>query len=275
MYEKSRNRLRDIAKNCQEVISAISELLQDEVLDSESFDGPSSTPEVLEAISAMQREAERLRQFVLQSGGVAVSATPAPLPRDPAPLTEITSEDRKVAFHKYAVTLQTMANRASAYPVVHEISQLLWTWFSRRFTGVQPKDFHYSIQRIPVWIRHIILSYSRSLYMGTTEQYLREFYVWCDTVVHNEPYAVPKFIHDMDIEVPLSELTLTAVVLYDVLMDFGLLALTDLTPACLALSAYDLYDLVSANAPELLDAYTHYTQSANILVQCGIISPGE
>ena len=111
--------------------------------------------------------------------------------------------------------------------------------------------------------------------MGTTEQYLREFYVWCDTVVHNEPYAVPKFIHDMDIEVPLSELTLTAVVLYDVLMDFGLLALTDLTPACLALSAYDLYDLVSANAPELLDAYTHYTQSANILVQCGIISPGE
>ncbi len=280
MYGKSRNRLRDIAKDCQAVISAISELLQDEVLETESFEAQTTASEVLDAISTMQREADRLKQFVLQG---SVTSSPSPpsvgvphslgeVPRD-SMSDQLTPQLRREAFSLYAKTLQQMSARPSSYPAVHEIAQVLWSWFSHRFTGAQPTNFHYNIRRIPVWICHIILSYSKHLDQGTVPQFLREFYDWCDEVSAGALYTVPKSVYDMDTYLPEDMMTLTSVVLYDVLMDFGLYPLKDVSSSSLALSSYTLYDLVSEHCPEVLDTYTSYTEDPAILVRCQIALP--
>ena len=66
LYKKSKNRLKELANTCNEVVSVISELIQDEALvnndESDEFGG-ADTADFNSVLNSMEGQIAELRQF--------------------------------------------------------------------------------------------------------------------------------------------------------------------------------------------------------------------
>lgn len=268
MYKKSKDRLRAIADTCNQVVHLISTILQDETFTQEDAEfEQTSNSEILAFISSMESELTKLKQF---SGAQDVAAA---LPEAESK-NKLSSTQRKQAMKSYLEVLKLLPNRCNI-DKGKECAKLIQSWFETRFIdtiSIHP-GFRYNIRRVPRWILCIVVAYSKHVEEGDESNFLSEFYSWIADVKSPDSdnnFSVPYEIYQLDREITANDLTLTSVIIWDILMNSGLLRLTNLYPIELSLSEDAVYDLCKQLSPQTLDKYVNYISDKSILRKCNM-----
>lgn len=269
MYATTKGRLRDLASTCQKIVHVISNIIEQEILDESSNEFEQYTDtNVIKSLDLMEREMAQLRKFV--SGNQTIDIHPKAECSSQSK-QKISSSSRKRIISCYGNTLSELT-QACPYPTVADCAKLLWNWFDCRFLQATPtkNSFHYNIHRLPFWVCDIVIAYGKHTERGTQLQFIREFNDWCEslTIGQSNKYAVPYEIYQIDANLMPSDMTLTAVVLWDVLFDNGLDHLCIKDNVDVYLSEDMLYKRCSKISSNLLDDYRNYKDDITILYEC-------
>lgn len=259
MYQKSKDRLKELAGTCNQVIAVISEILQDEALvdDRDEFEGSASDFNAV--LNSMEDQITELRQFLS------------------SPRTDSTStaslNARKQALVTYKNCLSSIANSDVAIVEAKDCGELLWSWFNARFLS-GPSSFKYNMKRLPGWVRDIVVLYSYHFENKTLESFKDDFYKWIATIPKGNNYAVPYEVYSFD-KSPNPELaTLSAVVIWDILLDYGLKDLCCDSSSELYPSEDCVYTLVGSLKSSVMDPYQNYLYDRTILNRCNLTLKG-
>lgn len=173
----------------------------------------------------------------------------------------------------YTQVLQELAEGKHQFEITKELSVLIWNWFSTRFCKTTP-SFFYSPKQFPRWIEDIILLYAYRLSEGTEDKLADEVRSWCGRTISEgqlSKYALPACVYWMDKSSEPEKFTLTAAVLYDLMLDLGLRELVNAPGQGCAIDENAVFDRIADVNPSALDKYRHYSVDPNILVECGIL----
>lgn len=269
MYQKSKDRLKDLALTCNEVISVIATILQDESLVDNSNDefGGSNVDEVNAVLNSMQDQIYELRQFINAPMYVDMDVDYHVVQSNEISKKESSNylhEDRKLALKSYRKCLSELSDSSMQVLEAEDCSQLLWTWFSTRFI-VNTSNFKYKMSMLPEWVRDIVIMYGYNHESNSIESFKSRFNSWLESINSDMNYAIPPDVYHPD----SSMMTLTAVVIWDILLDHGLRNLcrddSDLYP-----SEDCVYDMVGAVDGNIMDPYTNYAYDPSILTKCNL-----
>ena len=304
MYSKSKVRLQNIASTCNQIVSIISNILQDEVLSQDVSDVESL--EVYQAISNMQHSIDQLSHFIqVQNSQVSETVDFSEIQNQSVETVDISSlcdilgagpdsygavedteftsstlsatgiqpEDCSFAIKQYSYTFRSIvvSTKSINNPIIHEVVNLLDTWFTSRFLDHKAK-FKYDIRNISRWVVNFVILYGYHLEQGTVEYITSKFNTWCESLSSSVPYAVPYEVYVLaqDSKQQAEMLNLTSLVLWDILLDLGW--------RCICEDNHEIYpnetamqQLVAAHAPQLLKFYRDYKQDKSILQLCNLV----
>lgn len=268
MYQKSKDRLKDLATTCTKVVSIIAEILQDEALKQVDREFTESNQnEIYSMIASMESQLSDLKSFVNYDSEQEI----API----SSKSKIPPQVRRQAMSYYGKILNQMAQSNTGNEIVNDCASLLWRWFDERFfqTPKSHPAFRYNIRRIPNWVCDIVLGYSLSVSQGTVSEFVDEFNTWCDTLNTTEAgdrYAVPYSVYKVKQLAELQLTDCTPVVLWDILLDSRLRSLCGLDPSELYLQEDMMYQKCGNINPSCLDNYVNYQEDITILERCNL-----
>lgn len=270
MYQKSKDRLKDLANNCSQIVSIISEILQEEVLthDPPEFEG-TGTSDFNDVIRSMEDRIQALSDFVNMPPGYTSSTNKVHAIDAYHELPNTTTISRKQALMVYKMCLRNLASNVMDVKEAEDCSNLLWRWFSVRFLE-GPKDFRYNMKHIPKWIRDIVIMYGYHVYHGTIESFKNQFYNWMAQIPEGNKYVVPFEIYKMDKNSDASKMTLTAVVLWDVLLDNGMRDLCRDPDSGLYPTEDCVFTYVGEHNSNVMNPYQHYSYDYSLLDTCNL-----
>lgn len=262
MYSKSKKRLKELAEICKEVISTISVILEDEMLSVESEDEfESSNIDMKATLDTMESQLSQLRQFIHIEDNDLVSTSGK----------ELTVSIRKRAFNAYRDCLYNLQQQSSPYVESKECSELLWSWYNMRFISNSPSStFRYNIRRFPNWLRDIVILFGYHHEEGDLDSFISGFYNWISELksAKSHNFAVPFEVYQFNKSPDKNKMTLSGVVLWDVLCDTGLNSIcTDLS-SDLYPSDDSVYNLVGDYNPDILEKYINYKIDPSIIDKC-------
>ena len=273
MYRKSRGRLKELAETCNEVVSLISVVLQDEILDEDDVEF-GSKPNLTSVLDNMQNQITQMRNFA----GIELQQSALSKPKQPEPTSDKSTEpsvSKKKILRNYRETLQAVANKSYKYDAVGRCAELLWHWFEVRFvTTVHTDGFRYNMKRFPLWIRDIVILYGKAIRDNSYIEFDNQFRHWVDSLVSDDSeishkYAVPYSIFSFEKSMSAEQFTLESVVLWDMLMDSGLSAICSPASNDYMLNEDAVYLLCSEYNPEVLDMYADYVTHPEVLINLG------
>ena len=127
------------------------------------------------------------------------------------------------------------------------------------------------MKRVPNWVRDIVILYGYHIESGTLRDFEGKFYSWISTISSgNNPYAVPYDVFNFDQSPDSNMLTLTAVVIWDILLDYGLRDLCCDPSSELYPSEDCVYSLVGSLNSSAMDPYKHYLYDPSIIERCNL-----
>lgn len=265
MYEKSKDRLKEIATTCNQVVVLISDILEDEMLkdDSVEFGQRSDIDAVL---NNMQYQIDKIKKFTQQTSPEESAKR--------AEIATISSNVRKKALRNYSISLSKLSNADTGYPFADRCAKLLWTWFDVRFLKtVQGTSFRYNMKKFPEWIQSIVILYGKAIRENTVAEFEDTFQNWLQTLITTDAknkYAVPYEVYSIaGKSIEASTLTLDAVILWDILLDNGLRELCTADKGDLYLDEYGLYDICNKKNSEVLEDYCNYERHPEIFAKLG------
>lgn len=256
LYAKSRDKLKDVAKTCNEVVKVISQILQDEMLETDvaEFQSDSNLSGV---IDSMQSQIYQLKLF---AGIDQVDVAEETVSRSSGLKDNRSPAAKKQIFQEYRKCLCDTSKFDYGYIEVNQCAELIWRWFDIRFVQtVQQSEFKYQMKKFPLWIRDIVILYGHALHLGQSGQFIREFNVWLDSLKTSDAkdkYAVPYEVYKFDRYLDPSCTNLESVILWDILVQ-------QLEPICRKkdpyyLSSDSVYDLTGELNPSVLNDYVDY-----------------
>lgn len=256
MYQKSKDRLKELANTCNQVVAVISQLIQDEALvnsDSDEFSRSDPT-DFKSVLDSMESQIAELRQFI------------EPPKQNSSNL--ISTNDRKKALFAYKTCLNTLSNSSMKVLEAEDCSRLIWNWFSARFLNTS-STFRYNMKKLPSWIRDIVIFYGYHVENRSVAKFKSDFNSWIDSIRTGNNYAVPYEIYQFEKSPNPEIVTLTSVVLWDLLLDGGLRQLccdnSDIYP-----SEECVYSLVGKLDSNVMNPYTNYNYDTDILRKCNL-----
>ena len=260
MYQKSKDRLKELANTCKEVIVVISEILQDEALVTDNSDefGGSDIRAFNSMLNCMEDQISELRLFLNSPRAESVNLSET---------DDSSKSAKKTAFSDYKTCLNSLAHSNIQVAEADECSKLLWRWFSARFMD-HAAGFRYTMKKVPQWLRNIVVLYCYHLESGDLMSFVTMFYNWISAIDFSSNYAVPYEVYQLDKFCDPNKMTLTAVVMWDILLDYGLRDLCKTSDLYLTEDA--VYTLVGALNSSIMDPYTNYTYDQSILSRCNL-----
>lgn len=292
MYKSSKERLRNIAQMCTEVVQNISLILQEEMLSQDDEDISHKDAEILQRdVRDMGEKLLEVAEFMNTSYNVAqeasydvsdsdaVEAETKKYAEKSEDTAKISRQERKSILVKYEDILSISGVSDDSYVECQECKTLVHTWFSARFLkNSNTPGFRYDIRRIPEWIEDIVIAYCYHKREGTLDSFNSDFYRWCKSLDEKTcVYAVPYEIYLIDTDTS-SYMTLQAVVLWDVLVDHGYIRLNELKDKSLNHFSNirdHMYERCRDSACEELNYYTDYTYDPDILSKLNFIKCGD
>lgn len=258
MYAKSKDRWKDIADLSGKIIHAISVLIQEEMIDSDSSTFETAGIDVNKFIDSIEREIAALRQF---SGGTGTVASDS---------IKLTTADCKTILRVYRDAVLKAKASTSEYPMLHEWVTIIADWIQVRFyeCGHLP-GFSYNAANFSKWLLGFVLAFGYSVWMGTYPSMLHSVAQWLDEVRdHSNNYPVPKCVSDfVDTEIK-QFYTLESAVAWDVLYDAGLdmisINLSELNKRC-RVEDDSIYNRCNQYNPDCLNRYTSFKTHPEIL----------
>lgn len=267
MYQKSRDRLKELADTCMEVVTVISSVIQDEALAEDIAEFNSEpTPNIADAIHSMQEQLDQLRNFA------GVSSVPVPV--ESTTTSNNSSKSKKGVLRKYTEVFQNIAMVDFKYDAISKCAKFLWYWFDTRFrTTVRTSGFRYSMKKFPTWVRDIVLMYGKAIRDNTYMELDKNVRSWVDglLVESDSPnlYSIPYDLYQFERDLCAEDMSLEAVVLWDILLDNGLSGLCTRSTDDFMLNEDMVYNLCSELNPSVLDSYADYNGHPEILISLG------
>ena len=253
MYEKSKDRLKEIATTCNKVVEVISEILEDEVLKEDSVEFGQNS-DLTAVITNMQQQMDKLKQF-------AEGASDDSDERH-VEINSSSSKARKKALKSYSSCLSKLSTIETAYPFANRCAKLLWTWFDVRFLKtVYGTNFRYNMKKFPEWIQSIVILYGKAIHDNDVASFEANFQAWLQSIINTDAkdkYAVPYDIYQLSRNMNSESITLDAVILWDILLDNGLRDVCTTDKDDLYMDEYDIYNLADTHSPAVLDSYCNY-----------------
>ena len=264
MYQKSRGKLKDLAETCKEVVTLISEILQDESLNDDDMEFGSRS-NIASALDSMQEQITQIRNF---------AGVPSSIPNASDTIVATnTSNSKKQVIRNYRDAMQHIALVDFVHDPVLRCAKLLGYWFDTRFTKTVNSGFKYSMKRFPIWVRDIVILYGRAIRDNEYISFDTKFRTWIDSLPDTsnaqKQYAVPYEVFEFERSMKPSDMSLEAVVLWDILVDNGLSEICTRSTDDMYLSEDAVYNLCSELNPSVLDGYANYVEHPDIFVKLG------
>lgn len=270
LYTKSKDRLKEIADTCNYVVTVISDILQEEVLKDDTGEFAKSSKSLDEALGNMEYQISKVHQFTTPTYNLN-SSNPANLVKASENVAEqsaLSASVRRKVLTSYHENLSSLSNMDSPYVFANRCAKLIWTWFDIRFyKTIGGSSFKYNIRRFPEWLQSIVIMYGKAIHTNSIASFEYEFQSWVDAIQTTESrnkYAIPYTIYEFCKSNDPSSLTLDAVVLWDILLDYGLDKLCTSDKQDLYLDQYSVYNLCDKLNPSILEQYCDYSNHPEI-----------
>ena len=272
VYSKTKKKLTELSSDMLQCVQMISEILKEESLDTDETGILSSESteftdsDILQLSQDMAdtiSKFEELDQFNHMFTGVKKEDTSDSL----IPVTSISpsSKQKKYIIRSYGDALRKLPDKLVNYPDAKLCSELLWKWYRIRFFESQSPDFHYNIKNLPIWLRNIVLTFGSHLEDGTIDKFCEDFEGWLSSVQQSgskqSKYSVPYEVYALDITIKTSDVSLTSVVLWEILYENGLQSLSDPKLETCALQSETMYNLCTKYNPDIMEQYEYYENS--------------
>lgn len=289
LYGKSKQRLQSIGNVCSEIVSAVSVILQNEVLQSEQHEVESRPGQDIYAqVAALSAEIDRLREFVqipddFHKNHQEIQATPqveectddceelqsndAEIPQDSEKLSP---DEMREIVHKYGVVLENAAHQDCGLSAGNQLTYMLWKWFEARiFTRYDnAPPFHYGVHRLKNIIYAFVIAYGKHFEEGTVDTFFRYFEDWLASlkVSHDSnKWIAPYEVYTIERSLDADTANITSVVLWDILTDSVLKSLVVPQKGTYYLHDSDVWDKVFEADPSCLDSYVNYKHDSSLL----------
>lgn len=252
LYAKSKVRWQGVADKCEQISDKISELA-----------GPGLTGKDLSD------------QYM---SDIQQSSNSFSLSKDARPTlntNKIPKDHRKSVMSKYITVLSEMYATSTGYIEVDQCIELLYNWMSTRFFSSirQGVEFRYNIRRICYWLYDIVIVFGKHLDNGTLSEFLSEFEEWCEGICQSSnttQFAVPYEVYKVNRNIESEDITLSAAVIWDVLLDHGLSQLCQKDTYGLFPEENGIYNICVQHSPDVLDKYVNYKLDESVMHLCKI-----
>ena len=232
VYRKTLLRYKKLAQLLLDCASKIIKMLQSEMLLSS---GDTEFQELVsdydvEQINELRNSVERLDNFV----------------KPVTPTGKLGSE----VVRSYKERFKQASEFDFGYIEVNDCADLLNTWISKRFSGDNP-NFRFQPKEIPNWAAFIVIAYGKHHAIGNARNFMDQFYAWCNSLENIEnTWALPTPVYRMTQHLDPNDLTMDAVVIYDILMNDCLYQLVG-NKVKLPMNSGYIVDLVKQYRPDL------------------------
>lgn len=259
LYRKSKDRLRDVATNCLQVVKVISSILQDETLTTDEYEfSGSRRSDIRTMIDSMDKEIQKMKNFV----GYGLNSEEDP----------IGVETRKSILKLYESVFASVVEKNLVSQHAMNCAKIIQEWYTVRFVDSSNKypNFRYNIRRLKDWTLGIVILYGRYHESGQ-ESISSVFDSWFNTLSSpsGDRYAVPYQVYTITKDLESQPITLSSLVIWDILCHEGYSTLCnnggDLVPR-----DDELYELCVKNSPEILDRYRNYLFDNSVLTECNL-----
>lgn len=178
----------------------------------------------------------------------------------------------------YHAKLLQISKRGSEYDCINQLSKLIWDWYSVRIIKNRQYNckFRYSVRRIKTIIYSIIIAYGYHLELGDVNNFVLGFYDWLKTIGVDpdatDKYASPYEVYDIEINHTCIYANVTAMVLSDLLWDFGFSEIRSPTTAAsfIYFSPHGVSMLIEELSPTIAEKYRDYRVDPDVITEVGI-----
>lgn len=263
LYTKSRDKLKDVAVTCNEVVKIISEILQEEILETDSAEFQSDT-NISGVIDSMQLQINQLKKF---AGIDQVDVAEETVSRSSGLKDNRSPAAKKQIFQEYRTCLSQLSEVKFEYDEISQCANLIWRWFDVRFIQTsQQSEFKYQMKKFPLWIRDIVILYGHALQSHRLNEFIQSFNNWINTLVTSDTYnsySVPYEIYKFDRYHDKEKVNLDSVIIWDVLVSSGLNALCKRSDPYY-MSEDSVYELTGELNPTALNNYLDFRDHPEI-----------
>lgn len=259
MYNKSKQRLANIAQTCNEVVSLISEILESEILfkseTHEFSDSLDST--VTGSILSMESSLSQLKQFLMYHGIDSTASSTNDENLESIVVKNHNSQTVNIV-DRYISILSKDTDALDTS--IRDLIDLLLLWLNARFKCYS-HCFNYTNLELANWIRDIVIIYAYYIETSNTSSLLQTFHTWCDSLKPECTYGVPYIVYSLKRERAYTKyLTFSSLIIWDALLDFGLDELCTILIDDGYLSEDSIYQLCEFYKPELIANYEQRDQ---------------
>lgn len=222
MYSKTKVRYRKLMSQCEEAIKLISEILQDDLLqdnDNDSFEESDQFIRSNEVTDVLQSMKDMISQFE--------SLSTVPENTNYRESIPVSTTNKKRLLMQYKNVIDKTNTNCDAlnekFPYLGECAYIIQQWLDARYKKGE-KDFKYNLDKVPEWIRCIIITYGLHIRDRSVPQFLDTFYKWLDDIdlsPRNSKYPLPNDVWKIGTDIEDENMTLSALVLWDMLYDNG------------------------------------------------------
>lgn len=292
LYAKSKQRLQHLSQVCNTITQTVSNILHEEsctVNDSTNMQSElmslKQDVEMLKSIltqsnclnSDIAEQSDNTVNEVVSESNVTDSVQPVSISESSADITssatvdmpKLSSTEMKQLVAQYGRVLKTAAVTDQQTLAANECAKIIWRWFDARIYTTYPNapPFHYGAHRLKSMIHALVLTYSYHFEQGSVDVFLRYFEDWLISLSQSSDsnkWIAPYTVYSVERKLTPEYATLTAVIIWDILMSNGLQSLCSTNDPYM-LHENDMWDLVSSVNINALDSYVNYKEDSTIL----------
>lgn len=282
LYAKSKQRLQHISQVCESITSAVKCILGEAATSQ-------PTNNMLSELLALRKDVEMLKANmqnatalelepvhneeieVVSESSIEVTEQLVSVKNEHQQTctTKLAPESMKQLVSQYGHVLKLAAVTDQHTIVTNDCAKLLWRWFEARIYTKYPNapPFHYGAHRLRTIVQALVLTYCYHFEHGSIDVFLRYFEDWLNSLsqsAESNKWIAPYSVYTVERKLTSEYATLTAVVVWDVLLSNGLQALCNDNNEYF-LHETDMWDLVSKANIDVLDNYVDYHENPAIL----------
>ena len=255
-YQKTIDQISELSDKCNEAL----ELIHDITGLSRSTISESS-----DTLSARIDNIEKQLSLLIESPEMSQHSETVK-----SPDTIIDSKSKKRDISNCGKLLARVAKTDFTCPQAQTCAELLHLWYDCRFFHLDKSvsSFKYNVLQISEWIQDIVIAYGKSVYSGKEVEFVSEFQHWCNSLSTSDgkdrKYPLPYCVFSVVKDCKSSDMTLTALVLWDMLLDVGLNELGPPNFSAIHISSEDLVVKCRSINKYLLALYEDYKVSDEV-----------
>lgn len=291
LYGKSKQRLQSIADVCSQVVTAVSSILQTEILQSEQQEFESKpNVDIYEQVATLSAEIDKLKEFIQfsesapnSSDNESTSQVEEVVDDEPVEKSnntesgKLSSDEMKEIVSKYGAALRDAATTDSGSEVCNRLADVLWRWFQNRiftqYSNAPP--FHYGVHRLKRIIYSFVILYGWYIENRTEDMFFRYFEDWLTSLrisSDSNKWIAPYEVYQIERNMNAKYANLTSVVLWDILMDnTSLSCLKSTSSQGYYLHDAGVWDMTFDADSSVLDSYVNYKQDKSILESLNLL----